>query len=358
MRFGILGPLLVDDGDALIDVPPARQRVLLAGLLVHAGQAVSAETLAEVVWDGSPPPGAVNTVRTHVMRLRRALGPRAGKRLVTRYPGYLVQAGEDELDLLRFGRLCRDGSAAVRAGSWPEASRVLAEALELWRGPALADVPSQLLQRDEVRRLDELRLQALEWRIDADLHLGRHADLIGELDVLAAAHPLRERFAAQLMLALYRCGRQGEALAVYQLARQVLIQELGAEPGSELRELHQQILTADPALQVPDGGQAPDGAARRLPAAPDVPRQLPGPVPQFTGRDAEIAALTSLLEQAANQFPDGQLYVNLRGYDPGQPVTATDALAGFLRALGVQGQDIPSEEIRAQLAGYGTPTRS
>jgi DNA-binding SARP family transcriptional activator len=382
MRFGILGPLLVDDGEGLVGVPGGRQRVLLAGLLVHAGQAVSAETLAEVVWDGSPPPGAVDTLRTHVMRLRRVLGPRAGGRLLTRYPGYLVEAEEDEVDLLRFGRLCRDGSVAVRAGSWLEASQILAEALSLWRGPTLADVPSQLLQRDEVPRLEQLRLQALEWRIDADLHLGRHADLIGEMHSLAAAHPLRERFGAQLMLALYRGGRQAEALAAYQRIRQVLVQELGAEPGSELRELHQQILTADPALQVPDG------AAPRSVAGAEVPRQLPGPVPQFTGRDTELAALTRLVEQAADaapavvicaiggtagvgktalavhwahqaasQFPDGQLYVNLRGYDPGAPVTAADALSGFLRALGVNGQDIPAEtderaaRYRSLLAG-------
>jgi DNA-binding SARP family transcriptional activator len=382
MRFGILGPLLVDDDEGLVGVPGGRQRVLLAALLVHAGHAISAETLAEVVWDGSPPPGAIDTLRTHVMRLRRVLGPRAGGRLVTRYAGYLVEADEDEVDLLRFGRLCRDGSAAVRAGSWLQASRILTEALGLWRGPALADVPSQLLQRDEVPRLEQLRLQALEWRIDADLHLGRHADLIGELHSLAAAHPLQERFGAQLLLALYRGGRQAEALGAYQRIRQVLIQELGTEPGSELRELHQQILTADPALAVPEA------AAFAVGAMSLIRRQLPGPVPQFTGREKELAALTRLVEQAAdaapavvisaiggtagvgktalavhwahqtaNQFPDGQLYVNLRGYDPGQPVSAADALAGFLRALGVPGQNIPAEaeeraaRYRSLLAG-------
>jgi DNA-binding SARP family transcriptional activator len=367
MRFGILGPLLIDDGEDLVDAPSRRLRVLLAALLVQAGQAVSAEVLADVVWDGSLPPGAADTLRTHVMRLRRAMGPQAGARLVTRYPGYLIQADEDEVDVLRFGRLCRDGGAAARAGSWPQASHILAEALELWRGPALADVPSQLLQRDEVPRLNQLRLQAQEWRIDADLHLGRHADLIGELQALATEHPLRERVHAQLMLALYRCGRQGEALAAYQRARAALIEELGAEPGNELRELHQQILTADPALQLQDG------AARRPRSAADMPRQLPAPVPQFTGRGKELAALTRLLDQAARaapavaisaiggtagvgktalaiqwahqaagRFPDGQLHVNLRGYDPGQPVTAADALAGFLRALGVDGKDIPA----------------
>jgi DNA-binding SARP family transcriptional activator/tetratricopeptide (TPR) repeat protein len=370
MRFGILGPLLVDDGESVVSVSAGRQRVLLAALLVHAGQAVRAETLADVVWDGSPPPGAIDTLRTHVMRLRRVLGPRAGARLVTRYPGYLVDASEDEVDLLRFNRLCRDGGAAVRTGSWAEAAQILSEALALWRGAALADVSSQILQRDEVPRLDELRVQAQEWRIDADLHLGRHADLVPEVQLLAAEHPLRERFHGELMLALYRCGRQAEALAAYRRARAVLIEELGAEPGSELRELHQQILTADPALATPE----PEGRAAGGPSL--IPRQLPGPVPQFIGRDQELAALTQLLEhaahaapatvvisaiggtagvgktalavhwahQVADRFPDGQLHVNLRGYDPDQPVTAADALAGFLRALGVEGQDIPAEK--------------
>jgi DNA-binding SARP family transcriptional activator len=374
MRFGILGPVLVHDGEAAVSVPAGRQRVLLAALLLQAGQAVRTETLADVVWDESPPPGAMDTLRTHVMRLRRVLGPLAGPRLVTRYPGYLVDASEDEVDMLRFSRLCRDGGAAAREGSWREAAQVLTEALALWRGPALSDVSSQVLQRDEVPRLDQLRLQAQEWRIDACLHLARHADLVPELHSLAAGHPLRERFHAQLMLALYRCGRQAEALAAYQRARAALVEELGAEPGSELRELHQQILTADPALAVPEP------AARATAGMSQVPRQLPVPVPQFVGRDRELAALTGLVRQAArrspatvvisaiggtagvgktalavhwayqvaDRFPDGQLHVNLRGYDPDQPVTAADALAGFLRALGVDGQDIPAgEEERA-----------
>jgi DNA-binding SARP family transcriptional activator/Tfp pilus assembly protein PilF len=370
MLFGILGPVLVHDGEAAVSVPAARQRVLLTTLLLHSGQAVRAETLADIVWDESPPPGAIDTLRTHVMRLRRVLGPRAGQRLVTRYPGYLIDAGEDEVDLLRFWRLCQHGSAAIRAGSSPEASQILTEALALWRGPALADVPSQVLQRDEVPRLGQLRLQAQEWRIDADLCLGRHAELVPELQLLTAEHPLRERSHCQLMLALHRCGRQAEALAAYRRAREVLIEELGAEPGSELRTLHQQILTADPALAVRESDA--DAAA----AASLIPRQLPGPVSHFVGRDQEMAALTEVLVEAAHaapatavisaiggtagvgktalavqwahrvakQFPDGQVYVNLRGYDPAQPVTAADALAGFLRALGVRGQDIPADE--------------
>jgi DNA-binding SARP family transcriptional activator/tetratricopeptide (TPR) repeat protein len=384
MWFGILGPLLVRDGDLMIDVPGARLRVLLAALMVQTGTPVSADALAESVWDGAPPAGAATTLRTHVMRLRRVLGPGAGGRVLTRYPGYLLKAGENEVDLLRFTRLCQDGGAAVRAGTWARATQLLGEALALWRGDPLADVPSGVLHRDEVPRLVQLRLQALEWRIDARLHLGGHGDLVPELQSLAAQHPLRERFHAQLMLALYRCGRQAEALAAYQYAYQVLIEELGTNPGPRLQELHQQILTADPALDIPEpDAPASQGVVRA------VPRQLPAGVRHFTGRADELAALTGLLEQpgqdlpgavvisaiggtagvgktalavhwahqVAEHFPDGQLYVDLRGYDPDRPVLAAEALAGFLRALGETGQDIPAGEAeraaryRSLLAG-------
>jgi DNA-binding SARP family transcriptional activator/Tfp pilus assembly protein PilF len=367
MRFGILGPLLVHDGDDDIAVPAARQRALLAALVVRAGQAVPADELAEIVWDGSVPSGSGTTLRTYVRRLRQVLGPRAGARVVTRYSSYLLDAAEDEVDLLRFTRLCRDGGAAVRDGAWVQASGVLDQALGLWRGAPLADVPAQALRREEAPRLDQLRLQAVEWSFDAGLHLGRDSELVQELQSLTAAHPLRERFHAQLMLALYRCGRRAEALAAYRHARQVLVDELGAEPGAELRELHQRVLAADPALAV----REPAAHAGALP----VPRQLPAAVGHFTGRVDELAELTALLRpagqtpptmvisaiggtagvgktalavhsahQVADRFPDGQLYVNLRGYDSGQPMSAADALGRFLRSLGVPGQDMPAGE--------------
>jgi DNA-binding SARP family transcriptional activator/Tfp pilus assembly protein PilF len=371
MWFGLLGPLLVLDGDAVIGVPVGRQRVLLAALLVRAGEVVPADALAEMVWDGAPPKGAVPTLRSHVMRLRRVLGPLAGGRLVTRAPGYLMQASEEEVDLLRFRRLCRDGDAAVRAGEWARAWKVLAEGLGLWRGEPLADVSSELLRREYLPGLERLWLQAMEWQADAGLQLGRHGELVVELQSLTEAHPLRERFHAQLMLALVRCGRQAEALEAYRRARHSLVRELGTEPGTGLRELHQRILTADPALAAPD-----PPALTEHRAAAVVPRELPAPVAGFVGRAEELAALSALLEESARQrpgavvisaiggtagvgktalamqwahqaavrFPDGQLYVNLRGYDPHQPMTAADALAGFLRSLGVAGQDIPAEE--------------
>jgi DNA-binding SARP family transcriptional activator/tetratricopeptide (TPR) repeat protein len=371
MWFGVLGPLLVCDGESVISVPAARHRVLLAALLLHAGTIVNADTLAEIVWDGAPPAGAGTTLRSHVSRLRQVLGPHAGARVVTRYPGYLVEAREEEVDLLRFRRLYREGGAAVRAGQWTRGAETLGEALELWRGAALADIPGDLLQRDEAPGLDQLRLQAQEWQVEAGLHLGRHGELVTELQSLTAAHPLRERFVAQLMLAQYRCGRQAEALATYQHARHLLVEALGAEPGTELRELHQRILAGDPSLEAPRPASSATGDS-----GPSVPRQLPAPVAHFAGRSEELAALTRLLDrpagqtpeaivisaidgtagvgktalavhwahQVADQFPDGQLYVNLRGYDPGQPVPAAEALSGFLRALGVPGQDIPTTE--------------
>ncbi len=202
MWFGVLGPLVVRDGDSVISVAAARQRVLLATLLVHAGAVVTAEALAETMWDGALPAGAETTLRSHVMRLRRVLGPAAGGRVVTRYPGYLIQASEEEVDLLRLRCRYREGGVAVRLGDWTRAWEMLTEALGLWRGEPLADMPSELLHRDEVPALEQLRLQVLEWQMDAGLHLGRHAELVPELQSMARQFPLRERFHAQLMLAL------------------------------------------------------------------------------------------------------------------------------------------------------------
>ena len=384
MWFAILGPLLVHDGEIQVDVPNGRRRVLLAALLMHTGNPVPAGALAEVVWDGSPPPGSEVTLRSHVLGLRRVLGLRAGARVVTRHSGYLLQAGEDEVDVLRFRCLCRDGGTALREGAWDRAAGLLGEALSLWRGMPLADIPSESLRRDEGQELEELRLQAEEWRIDAALHLGRHDELIPGLRSLAARHPLQERFHGQLMLALYRCGRQAEALAAYRRVRDVLVTELAVEPGPDLRDLHQRILSADPDLKVTEPTRPAGAGPQRA-----VPRELPPAVPGFTGRQAELPALTRLLDrsgeqapgtvvisaiggtagvgktalavhwahQVAGRFPDGQLYVNLRGYDPAQPVPAADALAAFLRSLGVPGQDIPPEaderaaRYRSLLAG-------
>ncbi|HEX3924501.1 MAG TPA: BTAD domain-containing putative transcriptional regulator [Streptosporangiaceae bacterium] len=370
MWFGVLGPLLVRDGDVVVGVPASRQRVLLAALLVHAGKAVPADALAEVIWAGAPPVGAAITLRSHVSRLRRVLGPGAGARVLTRHPGYLLEAGEEEVDLLRFAALCQQGGAAIRAGAWARAWGLLSQALALWRGEPMADIPCGPLHREEVPRLEQMRLQAVEWRTDAGLHLGRQAELVPESQMLAARHPLREGFHAQLMLALYRCGRQAEALAAYQQARKILIEELGTGPGPGLRELHRRILTEDPALGAPESQTYAGGGF-----ASATPRALPAGVRHFTGRAAELVRLSGLLDRSGEQapavaisaisgtagvgktalavhwahqvtgrFPDGQLYVNLRGFDPsGTPVTPAGAVRSFLDALGVAPGRMPAD---------------
>ena len=380
---GVLGPLLVHaDGDPVV-VPAPKQRVILAALALRCGQALSYDELAEIIWDGEPPGGARAALRNYVKRLRRQLGP-AGARIVTRDPGYALQVTPAEVDALRFAELCRRGGESARAANPAAAAAVtwnlLGEALALWRGDPLSDVPSQALAAAEVPRLEALRMQAMEWRMDAGLAQGRHAELVGELTQLAQDHPWRERFAAQLMLALYRCGRQAEALAAYQRTRRMLVDELGVEPGRELQDLQRGILAGAPDLAAPGPGQVL--AAEPAGPVPVVPRQLPARVAHFVGRAAEMTALHAWLDgagldeaarilviggtagagkttlavhwahQAAAQFPDGQLYVNLRGFDPtGPPVQAAEALRWLLGAFGVTEEQIP-DSVEAQGALY------
>ena len=376
--FCLLGPLVVRSGGRVVPVPGGKQRVVLAVLLLSAGQMVPADKIADMLWGTAPPPSARVAVRNYVKRLRQTLAA-AGPDLIGTLPGgYLLSAGPGRLDVTRFDDLLRAAQAAVRDGSWERAAAQAAAALALWRGDPLADVESDALAAQEVPRLEEMRLQALEARTDADLQLGRHASVIAELRRQVSVHPLREHPHAQLMLALYRSGRQAEALAAYQHARRILLEELGTEPGSPLRELHQRILTGDPALTAT---AAPVAGGPR----PGVPRQLPGTVRHFTGRSAELTALAGLLGQAGSpdaggtvvisaiggtagvgktalalhwahrvsgEFPDGQLYVNLRGFDPsGTPVTPEAGVRGFLDALGVPPDRIPAG-LDAQAAMY------
>ena len=228
MWIGLLGSLQVRVGGAAVAIPAAKQRALLAVLAVRAGELVSTDELAEIVWDGMPPDSAAATIRNYVKRLRFRLGS-AGGQIVTCRPGYRLEVAEDELDLRVFTRLCRDGGAAVRAADWTEAFEGLGQALGLWRGVPFADAGCERLQREQVPLLSELRWQAAEWRAEAALALGRHAELVSELAGWFAAEPLRERFAALRMLALYRSGRKSDALAAYQQARRVLVDELGVE---------------------------------------------------------------------------------------------------------------------------------
>jgi DNA-binding SARP family transcriptional activator/tetratricopeptide (TPR) repeat protein len=355
----------------VIPIQAGKQRAVLAALLLNAGRVVSVEELAEALWGPGPPPSARVTVQNYVKRLRRALGDTSGTRIATRPGGYVIGVGVGELDVARFEELLGDARAAAREGSWETAAGHARAALALWRGDPLADVGLELLAAREVPRLAELRLQALEAGIEADLHLGRHADVIAELQQLTRSHPLRERLHALQMLALYRDDRQGDALAAYRLGRRILVEELGVEPGPELRRLYQQILRADPALILTDPATPAVAGVRAGP----LPRQLPATVAGFTGRAAELAALTQILDdagagargtvvisaiggtagvgktalalhwahQVADRFGDGQLYVNLRGFDPsGIPVTAAGAIRGVLDALGIPPERIPA----------------
>jgi DNA-binding SARP family transcriptional activator len=368
-EFCLLGPLLVRRGGVVTPVTRAKERAVLAALLLGAGRAVSLDELAEALWGSSPPRSARVTLQNYVRRLRSALADGGGSRISTLPHGYLMSVAAGELDASRFEALQDAAREAAREGAWDQAAAQLRAALALWRGEPLADVPSELLALREVPRLTEMRLQAVEARIDADLHLGGHGQVIGELRQLVGVHPLRERLHALLMLALYRDGQQAEALAAYRRARRVLIGELGAEPGPELRRLEHQILAADPALIL--AGPAASPAAAAAPAGP-VPRQLPAAVADFTGRAAEMEALTRMLDQAATpgtvvisaiggtagvgktalalhwahqvaaRFGDGQLYVNLRGFDPlGTPTAPEAAIQGFLHAFGVPPGRIP-----------------
>jgi DNA-binding SARP family transcriptional activator/tetratricopeptide (TPR) repeat protein len=365
MEFGLLGPLAVRCGDTVMPVQAGKQQAVLAALLLNANRIVSVGELAETLWGPVPPQSARVTVQNYVSRLRKALGDEGHSRICTRQRGYVISVADAELDTTRFEAILGAARRAAMDGAWDTAAAQARAALALWRGAPLADVESELLAVREVPRLAEMRLQAMETRIDADLHLGRHAEMTGELRQLASAHPLREHLHALLMLTLYRSGRQAEALAAYQAARRVLLEELGTEPGRELRSLHQQMLAADPCLELP---QQPT-------AMPSVPRELPAAVPHFVGRASELTALTGLLNRAgeqdpgalvvsaisgtpgvgktalairwahqvADRFPDGQLHANLRGFAAsGIPATPAETIRGFLDVLGVPPERIPS----------------
>ena len=253
MEFRILGPLEVYEAGRRVELGGARQRALLAILLTRANQVVARDVLIDQLFGEEPRGTAAGLLQVYVSRLRKSLEPDRKHRqqtgiIVTKAPGYLVRVERDELDLERFERLAEEGREALLAGD-PEAARErLVEALALWRGPALADFSYEPFAQAEARRLDELRLAALEDRIDADLALGRHAALVGEVEGLVEQFPLRERLRGQLMLALYRSGRQAEALDAYQAARRVLVDDLGLEPSAALQELERAILRQDPSL--------------------------------------------------------------------------------------------------------------
>jgi DNA-binding SARP family transcriptional activator len=250
MWICLLGPLRITNEGTLVRVTAAKQRSLLAALAVRAGDVVSADSLAEAIWDSAPPVSWQVTLRNYVKRLRNALGADAGSRVFTSPPGYVLQANRSEIDLLAFEELARAGLAAATAGNWLQASVKLSAAEALWQGTPFADIPSQKIRDEQVPYLEELRLAALETRIDAQIRLSQFAaaDVIPELRRLTARHPARERLRGLLMLALYRTGRQADALTVFRETWQFSVNELGVEPGPGIKDLHQRILAADPGL--------------------------------------------------------------------------------------------------------------
>src|SRR5215468_1731608 len=399
LAFHILGPLQVTHADAPVMLGGPRERVLLAALLTEHGRVVSVDGLARVLWGDRPPATARHQVAIGVSRLRKAFAAAGGGRdvIATCAPGYLVTDGW--LDARCFEDRARQAHDALAAGDREEAARLLCAALSLWRGPALNGIDRPFAEI-EAARLEERRLLVTEERIGLETDLGRHEELVGDLFALVRAHPLRERLRGLLMLALHQAGRRAEALAVYQDGRQQLVETLGIEPGPQLRAAHQAVLRDEPAgrqgalpgqhgdhgsrEEAPPRDQAGRvqpgpalAAARRDPALP-VPAQLPPDVRGFSGRRAELDALDELAaicgaaangtgerplpigiiagvagvgktglalhwsHGAMHRFPDGQLYADLRGYDAHQePLPPGTALDGFLRALGVPGEQIP-----------------
>ncbi|MEU6283328.1 BTAD domain-containing putative transcriptional regulator [Streptomyces sp. NPDC047028] len=371
-RFSVLGPVRAWHGEEALNTGSPQQRALLAALLLREGRTATAAELIDALWGTEPPSQALAAVRTYASRLRKVLDRGV---LVSESGGYAVRGlGEDALDLAAAQELAAGAEKARGAGDLTHARELLSRALGLWDGEALAGIPGPYADAQRVR-LEEWRLQLLESRLDMDLEQGCHAEAVSELTALTAAQPLRERLRELLMLALYRSGRQAEALAVYADTRRLLAEELGVDPRPGLSELQQRILQADPALAAPS---APVAEPARVPVRP---AQLPASVPDFTGRSAVVDELSEVLASASEAegrvmavsalagiggvgkttlavhvahrartaFPDGQLYVDLQGagHRPAEPETV---LGSFLRALGTADSAIPdSLEERAAL---------
>jgi len=342
MDFRILGPLEVDEAGRAIPIVGGRQRALLAILLIHANEPVSADELIDELWGERPPRNARKGLQVQVSRLRKALGDHSG-RVATRPNGYLLHVEPGELDLDRCERLAHQGRDALASDDRGRAAALLREALGLWRGPPLGEFAFESFAQAEIGRLEELRLALLEDRLDADLACGRDTELVGELEALVAGHPLRERLRRQLVLALYRGDRQADALEAYRAARVTLIDELGLEPTPALRELEQAILTHDPGLR------APAARDRSIPALPEPPTPIIGRdedraaiIELFDSEDHRLMTLTGpggvgktrlaldVARQLEPQFPDGVWMVSLAATAQDQDVPSAIA-----QALGV-----------------------
>jgi DNA-binding SARP family transcriptional activator/Tfp pilus assembly protein PilF len=352
--------------------------LVLAVLLIEAGKVISIDQLVNEIWGEQPPGTAAVMVRGYVCALRRTLGGGTHGTLLTRGHGYELVVADEDVDARVFERLVDTGVRAIARGDRGDALTWLSEALALCRGQVLADVPSSGTVATEITRLEQRRLTAMEERLGALLDLGRHAEMVDTLAQVVAEHPLRERLQGQLMLALYRCGRRAEALATYRSAHRKITEELGVEPGMELRRLHRAMLADEPHLVAPVRQATQNHRV--------TPAQLPAEVTAFTGRESPLRRLDTLLpnendpdgdagsalpviativgtagigktalalrwaHQVRRRFPDGQLYVNMRGYAAGPPMRPIDALARFLPELGVPAEQVPLEvDVAASL---------
>ncbi len=384
-RVGLLGPVEVAAGPATYTIAQPGVRALLSLLALSANRVVPTSVLISGLWEEDPSPQRERNLHAQVYQLRRRLAEAepGGGRLIRRDPGYQLVLGPSELDLTQFTVLAGRGRLLARSGDHAAAADVLGQALALWRGPALADVvdASARLAADAAA-LEDQQLAAAEDLAAAQLELGMWAEAASYLAGLVAQHPLRERLRGLLMLSLYRSGRQADALECYQQARLQLADELGIDPSPQLQEMHQRILQADPALL--PAAAAPAAVPTGPVSGRDlvVPRQLPAGTRYFAGREAELKWLDEVLAQAApggtvlitaiagtggvgktalalhwahriaDRFPDGQLHVNLRGYDPaGSPLTAAEAIRRFLESLAVPANQLPPEP-EAQAALY------
>ena len=353
MRFLILGPLEVRDGERLVALGGPQQRALLALLLARPGRVVSIDQITEQLWGTSAPSAARSLAQGCVAGLRRALSTGRDGVLLTRAPGYLLSLPPGTLDLDRFDELVKDAKQLAETSAWERAAAVLREALALWRGPAFDGIDLDPC-RTEAARLEEHRLTVVEQRVAIELRLGRHAELIAELQALSADHPLRERFWAQLNTALHRSDRQADALEAYRTVRATLVGELGVEPGPALRQAHQDVLSGAPAA---------------------VPAQLPTSASAFTGREQDLRRLDEVLGDSADapsiavicgtagvgktalavrwahrvrdHFDGGRLYADLRGYAAAPRLRPIEVLTGFLRALDVPVERVPADQEQA-----------
>jgi DNA-binding SARP family transcriptional activator len=334
MDFRLFGPLEVFENNRPLPLGGVKQRSVLAILLMHANELVTTDHLIDEIWGGAPPAKAAKNIQVHVSRLRKELD---SERLATGPGGYVLHVGPDESDVARFERLVAEAGSAAAHG----AAAKLREALALWRGPALADLAYEGFAQPEIARLEEMRLAVLVQRIDADLALGRHAELIGELEALVARHPLQERLRYQLMLALYRSARQAEALEAYRVARSELSEELGLEPSEQLRQLEQAILRQDPGLDLAASGHEHEPLRRAT--TPDLAVLV---APSAMGALGELIAMASPLAAAD---PVHELIV--------AAVVAAGELQGATAALVRHREEVLEHGITARTAAFSSPSR-